>query len=182
MIRKLLLSLDKRSQCHTSSLKICSIVILLCHSSQPASAVLSESCILYQLFCSDHRCTRCAQTQQIKRSTGSCVQRVHNGPSAGCTGARLEESADILFWKDLGNGIMLDRLLQFKLHQSYRPLPRFIREINPTAQEIWSGQPWQCRPRLLWCKTFVCSVRCIEHTRSVLILVSSNWLELFLLL
>ncbi len=34
---------------------------------------------------------------------------------------------------------MLDRLLPFKLHQSYRPLPRFIREFNPALQEIWSG-------------------------------------------
>ncbi len=36
--------------------------------------------------------------------------------------------------KDVGNGILLDRPLPFKLHQSYRPLPCFI----PALQEIWS--------------------------------------------
>uniref|UniRef100_A0A673LY06 VWFA and cache domain-containing protein 1 n=1 Tax=Sinocyclocheilus rhinocerous TaxID=307959 RepID=A0A673LY06_9TELE len=34
---------------------------------------------------------------------------------------------------DVGNGILLDRPLPFKLHQSYRPLPRFIPEFNPAA-------------------------------------------------
>ncbi len=43
------------------------------------------------------------------------------------------------FWKDVGNGILLDCLLPFKLRQSYRPLPRFIREFNPASQKIWSG-------------------------------------------
>ncbi len=41
----------------------------------------------------------------------------------------------MLFRKDVGNGILLDRPLPFKLHQSYRPLPCFI----PALQEIWSG-------------------------------------------
>ncbi len=41
----------------------------------------------------------------------------------------------MLFWKDVGNGILLDRPLPFKLHQSYRPLPCFI----PALQDIWSG-------------------------------------------
>ncbi len=45
----------------------------------------------------------------------------------------------MLIWKDVGNGILIDRPLPFKLHQSYRPLPRFIREFNPASQEIWSG-------------------------------------------
>ncbi len=45
----------------------------------------------------------------------------------------------MLFWKDVRNGILLDRPLTFKLHQSYRPLPRCIREFNPVVQEIWSG-------------------------------------------
>ncbi len=45
----------------------------------------------------------------------------------------------MLIWKDVGNGILLDRPLPFKLHQSYRPLSRFIREFNPASQEIWSG-------------------------------------------
>ncbi len=46
---------------------------------------------------------------------------------------REEGDTDMLFWKD-GNGILLDRPLPFKLHQSYRPLPGFI----PALQEIWS--------------------------------------------
>ncbi len=40
----------------------------------------------------------------------------------------------MLFWKDVGNGRLLDRPLPFKLHQSYRPLPCFI----PALQDIWS--------------------------------------------
>ncbi len=55
----------------------------------------------------------------------------------------------MLFWKDVGNRILLDRPLPFKLHQSYRPLPRFIREFNPASQEIWpgpAGEPRECRP------------------------------------
>ncbi len=40
----------------------------------------------------------------------------------------------MLFWKDVGNGILLDRPLPFKLHQSYWPLPCFI----PALQDIWS--------------------------------------------
>ncbi len=39
-----------------------------------------------------------------------------------------------------GNGILLDRPLPFKLHQSYRPLPCFI----PALQEIWSNPAKQC--------------------------------------
>ncbi len=61
---------------HTPSL-FCSVI----HHNLP---VLFESRILYLLACSEHRCTCCAQT--IKQSTGSCVQRAHNGPSAGCIG------------------------------------------------------------------------------------------------
>ncbi len=56
------------------------------------------------------------------------LQRTHNGPSAG-----------MLFWKEVGNGILLDRPHPFKLHQSYRPLPRYIQEINPAAK---SGYQW----------------------------------------
>ncbi len=37
------------------------------------------------LACSEHRGICCAHTPQIKQSTGSCVQRAHNGPSAGCS-------------------------------------------------------------------------------------------------
>ncbi len=36
---------------------------------------------------------------------------------------RGSKNTDIQFWKDVGNGILLDRPLSFKLHQSYRPLP-----------------------------------------------------------
>ncbi len=39
---------------------------------------------------------------------------------------------------------IVDRPLLFKLHQSYRLLPCFIREFNPASQEIWSG-PAECR-------------------------------------
>ncbi len=48
---------------------------------------------------------------------------------------RGSKNTDMLFWKDVGNGILLDRPLPFKSHQSYRPLPCFI----PALQEIWSG-------------------------------------------
>ncbi len=33
------------------------------------------------LACSEHRCTCCTQTPQIKLSTGSCVQYMHNSPA-----------------------------------------------------------------------------------------------------
>ncbi len=62
----------------------------------------------------------------------------------------------MLFWKDVGNGILLDCPLPFKLQQSYRPLQCFIQEFNPAAQEIWLGQPWECRP--LVCN-LVCEIR-----------------------
>ncbi len=48
---------------------------------------------------------------------------------------RGSNNTDMLFWKDVGNGILLDRPLPFKSHQSYRPLPCFI----PALQEICSG-------------------------------------------
>ncbi len=50
---------------------------------------------------------------------------------------------------------------------------------NESRGEIWSGQPWQCRPLLQWCKTLVRSVHCIEQPRSVLIVVPSNWTKSF---
>ncbi len=43
-----------------------------------------------------------------------------------------------------GTGYCLNRPLPFKLHQSYRPLPRFIREFNPASQEMWSGPAEKC--------------------------------------
>ncbi len=45
----------------------------------------------------------------------------------------------MLIWMYIGNRMLLDRPLPFKLHQSYRLLPRFIQEFNPAAQEIRSG-------------------------------------------
>ncbi len=58
---------------------------LFCSVTHHNLSVLSESCILYLLACSEHRCTRFAQT--IKRSTGSymscsaCITvRVHAVP------------------------------------------------------------------------------------------------------
>ncbi len=56
----------------------------------------------------------------------------------------------MLFWKDVGNRILLDRPLSFKLHQ----LPTvtvFYREFNPTLQEIWSC-PAKCIPLASSCK------------------------------
>ncbi len=46
----------------------------------------------------------------------------------------------MLFWKDVGNGILLDRPLPFKLHQSYRPLPCFI----PVARNLVGSREKQC--------------------------------------
>jgi len=46
-------------------------------------------------------------------------------------------------YADVGNGILLDCLLPIKLHQSYRPLPHCIQELNPVSQEIWSGPAGQ---------------------------------------
>ncbi len=57
----------------------------------------------------------------------------------------------MLFWENVGNGILLDRPLPFKLHQSYRLLPCFIREFNPASHEIWSN-PAERRPLALSCK------------------------------
>ncbi len=68
----------------------------------------------------------------------------------------------MLFWKDVGNGILLDRLLLFKLHESYRPLPSCIREINPAAK---SGRDSHGNADL-----------------DFLIAVFSNWTKLFVLL
>ncbi len=42
----------------------------------------------------------------------------------------------------VGNRILLDCPLPFKLHQSYRPLPNFILEFNL----VWSGNLRECRP------------------------------------
>ncbi len=59
--------------------------------------------------------------------------------------------SDMLLLKDVGNGILLDRPLQFKFHLRHRLLPCFIREYNPASQEIWSG-PAECKPLASSCK------------------------------
>ncbi len=62
------------------------------------------------------------------------LQRAHNGPSAGCPELDMNKAQICCSERTYGNGIMLDRPLQFKLHQSYRPLPRYIQEIIPAAK------------------------------------------------
>ncbi len=63
----------------------------------------------------------------------------HMTPNHWCVRAAREREEGVkthmLFWKDVGNRILLDRPLPFKSHQSYRPLLCFI----PALQEIWSG-------------------------------------------
>ncbi len=49
----------------------------------------------------------------------------------------------MLFWMYVENGILWDGPLPFKLHQSYRLLPRYIQEFNPVAQEMWSQERLQ---------------------------------------
>ncbi len=44
-----------------------------------------------------------------------------------------KNKAQMLFWKDVGNGILLDHPLLFKLHQSYRYRVIF-RKLNPAAK------------------------------------------------
>ncbi len=70
----------------------------------------------------------------MKRSTGSYMScsvritvRVQAVPELDKNKAQIYCSE-----RTSGNRIMLDR--PFKLHQSYRPLPRFIQEINPAAK------------------------------------------------
>ncbi len=41
----------------------------------------------------------------------------------------------MLFWKDVENGILLDRPLPFKLHHSYRPLPCFIPAVGSREKQ-----------------------------------------------
>ncbi len=56
---------------------------LFCSVTNHNLPVLFESCILYLLACSEHRYTLCSDP-----ANKTCVQRAHNGPSAGCTGDR----------------------------------------------------------------------------------------------
>ncbi len=114
---------------HTPSL-FCSVT----HHNLP---VLFESRILYLLACSEHRYTCCAQTLQIKRSTGSCAQRMHNVLDKNKAQICCSERTS-------GNGIMLDRPLPFKLHQTYRPLPRCIREMNAAANLVRTNADLDC--------------------------------------
>ncbi len=69
----------------------------------------------------------------------------------------------MLFWKDVGNGILLDRPLLFKLHQSYRPLPLCIREINPATK---SGRDSRCNADLDCCDARLSFVRCAALSSS----------------
>ncbi len=48
----------------------------------------------------------------------------------------------MLFWKDVGNGILLDRPLPFKLHQSYRPLPCFIPAVGSREKKVRWWRWW----------------------------------------
>ncbi len=120
--------------------------------------VLFESCILYL-----HRCTCFAQTPQIKRSTGSCCStritvRVQAVPVLDKNKAQICCSARVT-----------DRY------------PLVIGKLIPRRKK--SGRDSrQCRPRLLWCTALVRSVHCVEQQCSVLIVVSSNWTNLFVLL
>ncbi len=98
---------------------------LFCSVTHHNLSVLSESRILYLLACSEHFCTccECAQTPQIKHACGARITvRVQALPVLDKNKAQICCSE-----RTSGNGILLDRPLPFKLHQSYRPLPRCIR-------------------------------------------------------
>ncbi len=41
----------------------------------------------------------------------------------------------MLFWKDVGNGILLYRPLPFKSHQGYQPLPCFIPAVGSREKQ-----------------------------------------------
>ncbi len=115
--------------------------------------------ILYLLDCSEHRYTCCAQTPQIKRSTGSymsCSARItvrvldKNKPQICCS----ERTS--------GNGIMLDRLLQFKLHQSYRVVfGKLILQRKKSGRDSRSNADLDC------CDARLSSVRCVALSRRV---------------
>ncbi len=127
--------------------------------------------ITYMILC-------CAQTPQIKGSTGSCM---HNSPVCRLYQCpiRIKRRYAVLKGHRERDNVRLPASVQIS---NCRPLPCYIRGINPATQDIWSGQPRQCRPRLLWCTALVRLVRCIEQPCSVLIVASSNWIKLFLLL
>ncbi len=131
---------------------------LFCSATHHNLPVLFESCILYLLTCSEHRYTRCAQTPHIKH----VMQRVHNVRVQAVPELDKNKAQICCSERTSGNGIMLDHPLPLKLHQSYL----FV-EINPpVAQEIWSGQPQQCRS-IDCCDARLSSVRCVALSRHV---------------
>ncbi len=93
-----------------------------------------------------------ANKMRDAESTGSCMHNSHE-----CRLYLWSIRINCIYAVLKGNRKLLDRPLPFKLHQSYRPLPRFIREFNPVAQEIWSGpavptvKPQECRPLVSGC-------------------------------
>ncbi len=99
---------------------------LFCSVTHHNLSVLFESHILYLLACSEHRYTCCAQTPQIKQSTGSCVQRVDNGPIAGCTPELDKNKAQIccsVVFNQLNNYLNSNGVLDnfqsgFRVHHS----------------------------------------------------------------
>ncbi len=135
---------------HTPSL-FCSVT----HHNLP---VLSENRMLYLLACSEHRYTCCAQTPQILVYARITV-RVQAVPALYKNKAQICCSE-----RTYGNGIMLDRPLPFKLHQSYRPLPCCIREINPAAK---SGRDSCSNADLDCCDARLSFVRCAALSRRV---------------
>ncbi len=55
---------------------------------------------------------------------------------------RGSKNTDMLFWKDVGNGILLDRPLPFKSHQSYRPLPCLFPRCKKFGRIPWKTVRW----------------------------------------
>ncbi len=100
----------------------------------------------WRLPCSP-KCTRrpCSSTARLicQRAVMHMLRTVRNKThdtealvrACSAWARRGSKNTDMLFWKDVGNGILLDRPLPFKSHQSYRPLLCFI----PALQEICSG-------------------------------------------
>ncbi len=48
---------------------------------------------------------------------------------------RGSKKTHMLFWKDVGNGILLYRPLPFKSHQGYQPLPCFIPAVGSREKQ-----------------------------------------------
>ncbi len=147
--------------------------------------VLSEGRIFTTgTACSEDRYALAAGTDPANKtcdaeSTGSCLQHVHNSPECRLYLWSIGiKRRSVQFWKDIGNRILLDRPLLFKLHQCYQPLPRFIWELNPAAQEIWSGptgKPRECRPLLPTVFLGMCEQ---NHTGQLVVYQVTQWSSL----